>query len=470
MFEMPYVELPDETAGLELPHQHNVRLDHISSTISDDGLPDLFEAEETVAESAWQTMTLNVPSAPPLELQPSVAAVWGSSRNVACYLCANSEILRGQRVVELGAGAGLPSLVAASLGAAHVVATDVDKFSVEAMQRHADRNRLSDRVVAARLDWAAHEACAEVAHDGNGWSVILAADCNYTTKAVPPLLRTIDALLARPGTLLLASREQRIGLSECLASLAAAPSSSGGGLGLRLERVVTFSEEGDTWTEGTLSNVSHLDSTDQNGSSETEATGAAHKLWVFRRDAPPSPAAADGSDGAIYFETQRLMRCACHALNNLVGRAAFTPADLDGIATSLGGSAYSLEHRWPLVGNYDVSVVLMALGTLDFEASWWDARKSSAELVTALGADDVVGALVNVRSRPRLFAGLVPLGRHWAALRKCGTRWADVDSNLAAPLMLGDNAELLHSLERALNEQGGHVFVVRRSTGGEGST
>ena len=419
--------------------------------LDDDALPDLFEAVEE--ESTWEAVLLG-DNAPDLELQPTVAAVWGSSRNMSCFLCAHPELIRGQRVVELGAGAGLPSLVAASLGAEYVVTTDADKYSVEAMSRAVEHNRLSHLVVSERLDWTTHEDCAAAAHNGNGWPVVLAADCNYTTKAVTPLLRTIDALLASPGVLLLASREQRFGLSDCLERLAADPASTHGGVGLRLERVLTFSDDGDHWAPAQGAAAA-------NGEADSSEGEAAHKLWIFRRDAPPDDSGGGGGD-ALYFEPQRLMRCACHALNNLLGRAAFSPAALDEIAISLGGSTYSLEHRWPLVGNYDVSVVLSALSSCGLDASWWDARKPMSELVHALAGPDVVGALVNVQSFPRLLGGLVPLGRHWAALRRLGTRWADVDSNLAGgPLML-DGEEALHGRLNWVHEQGGHVFVVRR--------
>ena len=40
---------------------------------------------------------------------------------------------------------------------------------------------------------------------------------------------------------------------------------------------------------------------------------------------------------AVYHERQRLMQCAHHALNNLLQRAAYSPADLDRIAVELGG-------------------------------------------------------------------------------------------------------------------------------------
>ena len=92
--------------------------------------------------------------------------------------------------MELGAGSGLPSLVAAALGAEHVVATDYDHFAVKSMAVASTRNGLDGRVLAAHLDWAHRDEHLVGAY--GPWPVILAADVNYTTSAVAPLVATID--------------------------------------------------------------------------------------------------------------------------------------------------------------------------------------------------------------------------------------------------------------------------------------
>jgi predicted nicotinamide N-methyase len=50
--------------------------------------------------------------------------VWFGAKILADYLCAHREIMAGATVVELGAATGLPSFVAAALGAERVVVTD----------------------------------------------------------------------------------------------------------------------------------------------------------------------------------------------------------------------------------------------------------------------------------------------------------------------------------------------------------
>ena len=179
-------------------------------------------------------------------------------------------------------------------------------------------------------------------------------------------------------------------------------------------------------------------------------------------EAPASAAPPAGNP--TYFETQRLMRCGAHAMNNLLGRPAFSTETLDELAKTIGGTL-SLQHRWPVLGNYDANVVQMALLTCGYEAAFWDARRPDDELVLALNAPNVRGALVNVRSR----LGWLPLGRHWTALRPShdgGGAWLDLDSNLRGPVVLEGAAALLERLRCALREEEGHVLVVREADGG----
>ena len=170
-------------------------------------------------------------------------------------------------------------------------------------------------------------------------------------------------------------------------------------------------------------------------------------------------------DAGSFHETQSLMQCAAHSLNNLLQAPAFTSAALDEIATGLGGSL-SLAHRWPFLGNHDANVVTLALHARGLDAEWWDARRADAEL-SALregpDAERTLGVLLNVRST---FLRVLP-GRHWLALRKLPhapsepVRWAEHDSKLAEPVTHAGAPAVLARLQRALREQDGHLIVVR---------
>ena len=105
--------------------------------------------------------------------------------------------LAGLRVVELGCGLGVPSLVAARARAT-VLATDSCTEALELVERNARENGLS--VATARVDWgAADELVARGPFD-----LVLAADVLYERTSVAPLLLLLPRLgrevwLADPG-------------------------------------------------------------------------------------------------------------------------------------------------------------------------------------------------------------------------------------------------------------------------------
>lgn len=126
------------------------------------------------------------------EFLPYWAELWPAGRALAEALPAR---LRGRRVVELGCGLALPSLVAAARGA-QVLATDWAADAVELVRTNAERNGLALEARVAR--WDEPEAF------GGGWDLILAADVLYEARNAPQLLALLprlggEVLLAEPG-------------------------------------------------------------------------------------------------------------------------------------------------------------------------------------------------------------------------------------------------------------------------------
>ncbi|KAK4130989.1 hypothetical protein BT67DRAFT_428493 [Trichocladium antarcticum] len=111
---------------------------------SEDGL-DMFEdpadyypptpppTTQTYTNAAGNVITLHLVGHSPLEAHH----LWNGSRVVAAHFETDPALVRGRTVLELGAGAGLPSIVAATLGARQVVVTDYpDPDLVETMWRN----------------------------------------------------------------------------------------------------------------------------------------------------------------------------------------------------------------------------------------------------------------------------------------------------------------------------------------------
>ncbi len=129
------------------------------------------------------------------EFLPYWAELWPSG--VALAEVVASLDLRGRRVLELGAGLGLPSL-AAALGGADVLATDWAEDAVALLRANAERNGIALR--AERVRWDEPEPLVRAAP----WDVVLGADLLYEGRNAEQLLTLLpllgaDVLLAEPG-------------------------------------------------------------------------------------------------------------------------------------------------------------------------------------------------------------------------------------------------------------------------------
>jgi predicted nicotinamide N-methyase len=123
------------------------------------------------------------------EFLPYWAELWPAARALAEAL----PDVEGLRVVELGCGLGLPSLVAAAKGAS-VTAIDWSPDAVALLRANAVRNGLALRAVVR--DWR------EPWHER--FDLVLAADVLYEERNVDPVLERVcelapDALVALAG-------------------------------------------------------------------------------------------------------------------------------------------------------------------------------------------------------------------------------------------------------------------------------
>ena len=143
---------------------------------------------------------------------PYGIALWPASIALAHEIASRTDELRGRRVLELGAGTGLPGIVAASLGA-RVVQTDRQQAALHLCRLNAERNGV--RSAEHRLvDWA---AWTDEAH----YDWILGSDILYASAMHPHLTRIIDANLATGGRVLFSDPFRRASLA-LLESLEAA--------------------------------------------------------------------------------------------------------------------------------------------------------------------------------------------------------------------------------------------------------
>jgi methyltransferase-like protein 23 len=128
--------------------------------------------------------------------QPKVpygVVLWPSAIALAHELASRS--LAGKRVLELGAGTGLPGIVAATLGA-RVVQTDRQEVALYVAKLNGERNGVSSSIELRDADWTAWT-------DRGVYDFIVGSDIIYAETMHPHLRKIFEANLAPAGTVLL---------------------------------------------------------------------------------------------------------------------------------------------------------------------------------------------------------------------------------------------------------------------------
>ena len=134
------------------------------------------------------------------ERLPYWADLWPSA--VALARSLHAEHLAGKRVVELGCGVGLPSVVALACGAS-VTATDHYRAALDFTRYNALVN-LGRESCTRLLDW--HSSHFE---EMGPFDLVLAADVLYEARNVPALAALTPTLLAPGGEVLLADPRRK---------------------------------------------------------------------------------------------------------------------------------------------------------------------------------------------------------------------------------------------------------------------
>jgi len=124
---------------------------------------------------------------------PYWAFAWAGGQALARYVLDHPEMVRGKRVLDIGAGSGLVGLAAAHAGAAEVLAADIDAFACAAIRLNATANDCPIMVTEEDMIGAA-----------GAWDVILVGDLFYERPLAERLLAWLGplgatALLGDPG-------------------------------------------------------------------------------------------------------------------------------------------------------------------------------------------------------------------------------------------------------------------------------
>jgi predicted nicotinamide N-methyase len=127
---------------------------------------------------------------------PFWAFAWPGSQALARYILDTPLTVKNRRVLDFGAGSGLAAIAAASRGARHVIAVDIDPIAREVQRLNAELNGVE---VESR--------CADVLNADIEIDVVLAGDVCYEREPADRITRWlrgmagdgVAVLLADPG-------------------------------------------------------------------------------------------------------------------------------------------------------------------------------------------------------------------------------------------------------------------------------
>lgn len=110
------------------------------------------------------------------------------------------------RVLELGAGLGVPGLLAARCGR-KVVLSDLEPDALEFARAAVEINELEDRVEVLTLDWR------DPPDELGEFDTVLGSEILYHPPLYPTLVALLDRILAPSGTVFITHEERPFGIS-----------------------------------------------------------------------------------------------------------------------------------------------------------------------------------------------------------------------------------------------------------------
>ncbi|MBP6011119.1 MAG: methyltransferase [Alphaproteobacteria bacterium] len=122
---------------------------------------------------------------------PFWAFAWAGGQALARWVLDNPDAVRGKRVLDFATGSGLSAIAVMKVGAKSVLATDIDPFSIAALNLNATAN---DVDVAGSTD--------DVIGRDDGWETVIAGDVCYEREMSARVFDWLKALTRRGATVL----------------------------------------------------------------------------------------------------------------------------------------------------------------------------------------------------------------------------------------------------------------------------
>lgn len=204
----------DQTVNFKLTVQ--CELDEIWDSLKDfgGGYPESSDDEDVPASPNATTVVAGEKEEEQLqkleEEKPDLLGldIWPAAIELCSYISDNPALVAGKSVLELGAGVGLPGLLAGRLGASKVVLTDYEPQVVAHMAHNTYLCNISETICTGLcLDWTKLDELP--AEHAAAFQIILAADVLYIADIMPGFVAAMCALLEPHGVVIIGHQTRR---------------------------------------------------------------------------------------------------------------------------------------------------------------------------------------------------------------------------------------------------------------------
>jgi predicted nicotinamide N-methyase len=152
----------------------------------------LYIPDPALVKTTYQKLV----AADPRTIFPYWAKIWGSSDAMVKFLLEEPEWIQNKKVLEIGAGIGVPSLSIASQ-VHKIIVSDYAPDAVALIQKNIDLLKLNN-ALALNIDW--NNVSEDIVAD-----TILLSDTNYEPAAHNSLVLLIEKFINKGSTIILAT-------------------------------------------------------------------------------------------------------------------------------------------------------------------------------------------------------------------------------------------------------------------------